>query len=135
MGIVNHMEQRWGERLLVNVPVRVNAHAFSSRDGRLTDLSVSGAHLEADIDLRPGARVEVVVVLPYRSKHEAPAVYGYVTRKYRDGFGIEWCEFGPAAVAELLRLAVRHPYTSPHRVSILPVLRSRAQGSLLKHAD
>jgi hypothetical protein len=105
------MEQRWGERLLVNVPVRVSAHAFSSRDGRLTDLSVSGAHLEADI------------------------VYGYVARKYRDGFGIEWCEFAPAAVEELLRIAVRHPYTSPHRNRIPPMVRPRTAGSLLKHAE
>ena len=129
------MEQRWGERLLVNVPVRVSAHAFSSRDGRLTDLSVSGAHLQADMDLRPGARVEIVVVLPYRSKHEAPAVYGYVTRRYRDGFGIEWCQFAPAAVEELLRIAVRHPYTSPHRPGIPPMVRPRTPGSLLKHAE
>jgi hypothetical protein len=128
------MEQRWGERLLVNVPVRVSAHAFSVRDGRLTDLSVSGGHLEVDMDLRAGARVEVLVVLPYRSKHEAPAVYGYVTRKYRDGFGIEWCEFAPDAVAELLRLAVRHPYSAPHR-GLSPIMRPRTGGSLLKHAE
>jgi len=127
------MEQRWGERLLVNVPVRVSAHAFSVRDGRLTDLSVSGGHLEVDMDLRPGVRVEILVVLPYRSKHEAPAVYGYVTRKCREGFGLEWCEFAPLAVEELLRIAVRHPYTTPHRG--LPLLRPRASGSLLKHAD
>jgi PilZ domain len=127
------MEQRWGERLTVNVPVRVSAHAFSVRDGRLTDLSVSGGHLVVDMDLRPGARVEVLVVLPYRSKHEAPAVYGYVTRKYRDGFGIEWCEFAPLAVEELLRTAVRRPYTAPHRVA--PMMRPRTSGSLLKHAE
>jgi PilZ domain len=128
------MEQRWGERLTVNVPVRVSAHAFTVRDGRLTDLSVSGGHLEVDMDLRPGARVEVLVVLPYRSKHEAPAVYGYVTRKYRDGFGIEWCEFAPTAVAELLRIAVRHPYTAPQHTGI-PMIRPRTAGSLLKHAE
>ncbi len=87
------------------------------------------------MDLRPGARVEVVVVLPYRSKHEAPIVYGYVARKYRDGFGIEWCEFAPAAVEELLRIAVRHPYTSPHRNRIPPMVRPRTAGSLLKHAE
>jgi hypothetical protein len=128
------MEQRWGERLSVNVPVRVSAHAFSVRDGRLTDLSVSGGHLVVDMDMRPGTCVEVLVVLPYRSKHEAPAVYGFVTRKYRDGFGIEWCEFAPLAVEELLRIAVRHPYTAPHR-GVSPMVRPRTGGSLLKHAE
>jgi hypothetical protein len=129
------MEQRWGERLLVNVPVRVSAHAFSSRGGRLTDLSVSGAHVEADMAVRPGARVEIAVVLPYRSKHEAPMLQGYVTRKYRAGFGLEWCEFAPATVGDLLRIAVRHPYTSPHRNGLPPLVRPRTGGSLLKHAD
>ena len=102
------MEQRWGERLPVNVPVRVSAHAFSVRDGRLTDLSVSGAQLAVDLDLRLMSRVEIVVMLPYRSKHEAPALCGYVARryqgKYEDGFGIEWCEFAHPAVKDLLRV-------------------------------
>jgi hypothetical protein len=129
------MEQRWGERLSVNVPVRVSAHAFSVRDGRLTDLSVSGASLTVDLDLRLMSRVEIVVVLPYRSKHEAPALYGYVARKYQDGFGIEWCEFAPAAVGELLRSAVRHPYASPRRSAVPPMIRPRTAGSLLKHSQ
>jgi hypothetical protein len=129
------MEQRWGERLPVNVPVRVSAHAFSVRDGRLTDLSVSGANLTVDLDLRLMSRVEVMVVLPYRSKHEAPALYGYVARKYQDGFGIEWCEFAPAAVGELLRSAVRHPYAAPRRTAVPPMIRPRTAGSLLKHSQ
>jgi hypothetical protein len=129
------MEHRWGERLNVSVPVRVSAHAFSGHVGRLTNLSVSGGHLEADMDLRLMSRVEIVVVLPYRSKHEAPAVHGYVTRRYRDGFGIEWCQFAPAAVAELLRAAVRHPYTAPHRTGLQTMVRPRTAGSLLKHAE
>jgi hypothetical protein len=129
------MEQRWGERLPVKLPVRVSAHAFSVRDGRLTDLSVSGAHLVVDLDLRLPSRVEIVVVLPYRSKHEAPAIYGYVTRRHRDGFGIEWCEFAPVPVRELLRSAVRHPYASPRRTALAQMIRARATGSLLKHSQ
>jgi hypothetical protein len=129
------MEQRWGERLPVNLPVRVSAHAFSVRDGRLTDLSVSGAHLAVDVDLRPLARVEIVVVLPYRSKHEAPTIYGYVTRRHRDGFGLEWCEFAPVPVRDLLRSAVRHPYASPRRTAVPQMIRPRATGSLLKHSQ
>jgi hypothetical protein len=128
------MEQRWGERLPVNVPVRVNSHAFSVREGRLTDLSVSGAHLTVDLDLRLLARVEVTVVLPYRSKHEAPALQAFVTRKGRDAVGIEWCEFAPVAVRELLRSAVQHPFSSLRRHAMPALLRPRA-GSLLKHSE
>jgi len=128
------MEQRWGERLPVNVPVRVSSHAFSVREGRLTDLSVSGAHLTVDLDLRPLSRVEITVVLPYRSKHEAPAIQAFVTRKGRDEVGIEWCEFAPLAVRELLRSAVQHPYSPLRRLAMHTMLRPRA-GSLLKHSE
>jgi len=128
------MEQRWGERLPVNVPVRVSAHAFFVRGGRLTDLSVSGAHLAVDLDLRLSSRIQIAVVLPYRSKYQAPAIHGYVTRRYRDGFGIEWCQFAPAAIGELLRSAVRHPYAFPRRSAAPPMIRPRTAGSLLKHS-
>jgi hypothetical protein len=138
--MIEPMEHRWGERVRVSVPVRVSAHAFSGHTGRLTNLSVSGGHLQVDTELRLLSRVEIVVVLPYRSKHEAPAVQGYVTRKYRDGFGIEWCEFAPAVVADLLRAAVRHPYTTPlhstpRRTGLQRSVRPRTAGSLLKHAQ
>jgi hypothetical protein len=128
------MEHRWGERLQVNVPVRVSAHAFSGHDGRLTNLSVSGAHLQAEMELRVGSRVEIVMILPYRSKHEAPAVLGFVTRKNRDGFGLEWCQFAPPAVAELLRNAARHRYAA-YRAAAHSMIRPRTAGSLLKHAQ
>ncbi len=128
------MEQRWGERLPVNIPVRVSSHAFSVREGLLTDLSVSGAHLMVDLDLRPLSRIEVTVVLPYRSKHEAPAIQAFVSRKGRAEAGIEWCEFAPVAVRELLRSAVQHPFTPLRRHALPTVLRPRA-GSLLKHSQ
>ncbi len=127
------MEQRWGQRLQVNLPVRVSSHAFSMREGRLTDLSVSGAHLTVDLGLRVWSRVEVTVVLPSRSKYHAPALQAFVTRKGRDEFGIEWCEFAPPAVRELLRSAVRHPYAAPRRPAMRAMLRPRSAGSLLKH--
>jgi PilZ domain len=129
------MEQRWGERLPVNVPVRVSNHAFSMRDGRLTDLSVSGAQLTVDFELRLLSRVEVTVVLPYRSKHEAPTISAFITRKGRNEFGLEWCEFAPIAVRDLLRAAVQHPFASLRRHAMPAVLRARSAGSLLKHSE
>jgi hypothetical protein len=129
------MEQRWGERLSVNVPVRVSSHAFSVREGRLNDLSVSGAHLTVDLGLRVWSRIEVTVILPSRTKHEAPAIQAFVTRKGRDEFGIEWCEFAPPPVRELLRSAVRHPYAAPRRPAMTAIVRPRGARSLLKHSE
>jgi hypothetical protein len=130
------MEHRWGERLLVDLPVHVSTHAFSQYDGKLTDLSVSGAHLQGDVELRPLMRVELVVVLPQVSKHRAHAIPGYVVRKYRNGYGIEWCEFAPPAVTVLLRIAMRRPYAYiRHPGPLSSVTRSRLSGPLLQHPD
>jgi PilZ domain-containing protein len=101
------MDHRWGRRVRVDFPVRVAAHRFAVRDGRLIDLSVSGALIEADLDARVLSRIQVVLLLPDYPRHEAPAVEAYVARKHRHGIGVEWCEFAPRAVRELLRETVR----------------------------
>src|SRR5580693_1646876 len=97
------MDHRWGRRVQVDVPVRIAAHRFAVRDGRLIDLSVSGALIEADLDARVLSRVQVILLLPSYPRHEAPTVEAYVARVHRRGIGVEWCEFAPRAVRELLR--------------------------------
>ena len=47
------MEHRWGERVGVDIPVRITGHPFTVRTGRLSNLSVSGAFIRADVDVRP----------------------------------------------------------------------------------
>ena len=97
------MDHRWGWRVRVDYPVRVAAHRFAVRDGRLIDLSVSGALIEADVDARILSRIQVVILLPSWPRHDAPALEAYVARKHRHGIGVEWCEFAPGAVRDLLR--------------------------------
>jgi hypothetical protein len=100
------MDHRWGRRVQVDFAVRVATHRFAVRDGRLIDLSVSGALIEADLDARVLSRIQVVLLLPAYPRHEAPTVEAYVARKHRHGIGVEWCEFAPRAVRELLRETV-----------------------------
>jgi hypothetical protein len=100
------MDHRWGRRVQVDLPVRVAAHRFAVRDGRLIDLSVSGALIEAELDTRVLCRVQVILLLPAFPRHEAPTVEAYVARKHKYGIGVEWCEFAPRAVREFLREAV-----------------------------
>jgi PilZ domain len=100
------MDHRWGRRVQVDFPVRVAAHRFAVRDGRLIDLSVSGALIEADLDARMLSRVQVTLLLPAYPRHEAPTVEAYVARKRGHGIGIEWCEFAPRAIRDLLRETV-----------------------------
>src|SRR5579863_1532964 len=97
------MDHRWGRRVQVDFPVWVAAHRAAVRDGRLIDLSISGALIEADLDARVLSRVQVILLLPACPRHEAPVLEAYVARKHRHGIGVEWCEFAPRAVRELLR--------------------------------
>lgn len=100
------MDHRWGRRVPIDCPVRIAAHRFAVRDGQLIDLSVSGALIEADLDSRVLSRVQVILLLPARPRHDAPVVEAYVARKHKNVIGVEWCEFAPRAVRELLRATI-----------------------------
>ena len=58
--------------------------------------------------LRVLSRVQVVIDLAH-SRQAMPVVAAYVTRKSKDGIAVEWCEFAPRAILDLLRAPVS-PY-------------------------
>jgi hypothetical protein len=98
----NGSEHRWGERVKVNIPIQVSAQPLAGIDGCLKNLSLSGALLKADVDLRLHSLVEVSIRLPTPSQHAA-VVIAHVSRKFKDDVGVEWCEFAPSVVKDLLR--------------------------------
>jgi hypothetical protein len=89
------MDNRLGERLAIQLAVRL-ASARSSRTsiGRLRNLSRSGA-LISGCELQLYSLIDVVL-------REA-TIAAYVTRVEDDGAGVEWCEFAPPTVTELLQ--------------------------------
>jgi hypothetical protein len=95
---INH---RWGERFRVDIPVQLTVQALSGIDGRLKNLSLSGALLNACFDLRVHSLIEVNLMAPTSPK--TSSVKAYVTRKRNQDVGIDWCEFAHPAVKELLR--------------------------------
>src|SRR5258706_16381789 len=97
------MEHRWGERVQVDFPIRVIAHRFSVREGRLADLRVSGALVKTDFEARVLCRLQVAIHLPLWPKHDSPIVEAYGARRYKHEFGIQGCEFAPRAVSALFR--------------------------------
>jgi hypothetical protein len=99
------MEHRWGGRITVDLAVRVAGRPYSVRQARLLDLSASGAYLKVSADLRLLSRVQIAIVLPHRLAHPTPVVAAYVVRKGKDGVAVEWCEYAPKPVLELLRYA------------------------------
>jgi hypothetical protein len=127
------MEHRWGERVGVDIPVRITGHPFTVRTGRLSNLSVSGAFIRVDADVRPLARILVAIDLPYRTKYDAPAIPAFVARKLKDGIGIEWCEFKPPAINSLLQSSAARRYRHK-RDGRAPRAISRRSAPLLKHS-
>jgi hypothetical protein len=103
--VANHLhdiEHRWGERFRTDLPVQVKVRALSGIDARLKNLSLSGALIEADFVLRLHSLIEISLRLPTPSQRQA-ILQAHVVRKVNADVGIEWCEFAPGAVKELLR--------------------------------
>jgi hypothetical protein len=98
---LNRIEHRWGRRFRVNIPVRA-AVSSSKIDCRLRNLSLSGALMKSDHNFRLNSLIDVFIGLPLPAVGHA-TVKAHVTRKLDEAVAIEWCEFAPPAVKELLR--------------------------------
>jgi len=95
-------ECRWGDRVRVNIPVQVSVNALRGADACMKNLSLSGALVKANVDLGLHALVQVSINVQSRSQRAAE-ISAYVSRKTTEGVGIEWCEFAPSVVKDLLR--------------------------------
>jgi hypothetical protein len=115
------MEHRWGERIPVDIPIRLGAPLFSAKRGRLTNVSLSGAFIKTKVDVRVLSRLHVVLELPRRAKQDAVVLTAYVARKSDEGIGVEWCEFAPKAVGELIRAATVHRVRATRPGAVVPI--------------
>jgi hypothetical protein len=93
---------RWGDRVHVDIPVRVSVNAMTDAGARLKNLSLSGAFVKADVDLGLHAQIQVSISMPAPSVR-ATQITAFVSRKTKEGVGVEWCEFAPTVVKDLLR--------------------------------
>jgi hypothetical protein len=96
------MEHRWGERTRVNIVVYVSAGSVAGFGGCIKNLSLSGALVRSDCELRLHSLIDVHIKLPAPSPR-GDIVKAHVSRKLKECVGIEWCEFAPAIVKDLLR--------------------------------
>jgi hypothetical protein len=129
------MEHRWGERIGVDLPVRIAGTPFAVRNGRLLNLSVSGAAIDTTFELRPLSRIQIFIDAPSQVRSEAPSLDAYVTRVAKERIGIEWCEYGPDIVCELLQLLSVRRF-SPLRVPMPPsIVGTVGAAPLLKRGN
>jgi len=104
----NGLEHRWGERIKVNIPVRMQGATSPDAVGCVQNLSLSGALMKSDTALRLHTLIEIIVEMPPPSTRTA-VIKALVSRKSEDGVGLEWYEFAPNIIRDLLRFALRSP--------------------------
>jgi hypothetical protein len=94
--------QRWSRRIAVEIPVEVAADGSPTIHGHQKNLSLSGALVTTDHALPLHAYIEISIK-PRETAHGAVRVMARVTRNLEDGVGVEWCEYAPNAITDLLR--------------------------------
>jgi PilZ domain len=94
--------QRWSRRIAVDIPVQVAAVGSPIVHGHLNNLSLSGALVTTDHALPLHAYIEIRI-RSLETGHGAVRLMARVTRNLEGGVGVEWCEFAPSAVTDLLR--------------------------------
>ena len=109
---MEHMEHRWGERLKVELPVRIWTGYGSVGAGQVVDLSVSGAFIATRLQVPLLSPVNVVFrARRYNGRlRESPVYVAHVVRREANGFGIEWFDFATEDV-----IAVTHPEATSAR--------------------
>src|SRR5208282_4030386 len=103
--------------------------------GCLTNLSLSGAFIKGGVDVRVLSRIQVVIEVPSRFKHATPIVSAYVARKFKDGIGVEWCEFAPQAVIDLIRSVSPRRFVPLRSAGTPGTSASAVRAPLLKHGS
>jgi len=96
------MDHRWGQRVAVDLAVQLLCHPRTIAVGRLMNVSVSGAFVRTGLVPALLAPVRIVGFLSETEGTRRAAVEGYVVRRERDGFGIEWFELAPAGICRFL---------------------------------
>jgi hypothetical protein len=97
------MEHRWGERVAVRVPVELSGGCCPALMGSLENVSSSGAFIRIRGAVPPRGPVQVrLAPRPSSGRRRAARIAGYIVRRAEDGIGVEWRQFAPLLVRELM---------------------------------
>jgi hypothetical protein len=93
------MEHRWGKRCRIDLPVGLRIGS-GSIEGRVRELSLSGAYLETVVRVGAGQSLSIEL-----AGVELPPVAAWVIRQDAHGLAVEWQEFAPWPIALTLETA------------------------------
>jgi hypothetical protein len=113
------MERRWGNRVMLDERVRISRDGVVIGFATLHEASVSGGFVRTPLLVRNLTRIEIEIAPTRARKDPTRCVEAFVVRQCPEGFGVEWCEFGPAVIVELLREP--ELYAQQHGERVLPL--------------
>ena len=96
-------ERRWGVRVAIDLPVRLNFGRGGSAPGRMRDASISGALIECARELPTFTQLPVEILAGAVSLPEPILLAARVVRAVHPCFGVEWRDVPPPALETLLQ--------------------------------
>ena len=95
------MEHRWGLRHEVSCPVHIRTRGGLMAQGRICNVSISGALVVTPLPVSLLSYVEILLVPDNPRRGIGAAIEAQVVRRTDAGFGLEWCELAPEAIRSL----------------------------------
>ncbi len=96
------MEHRWGERVAIRLTVQLARDSLPAVAGSIENVSSSGAWVRTQGRGPQRGPVEVIFQEWFPGYARRVRLPAYVVRESDCGVGIEWCEFAPRAVRQLM---------------------------------
>ena len=99
------MEHRWGQRVTLEVPVRLLLAGRMLGRGVLRDVSISGALIETALELPVFSNLVVALPSPGETVPGAIDLPACVVRRAAAGFAVEWRDMACPSIVALLERA------------------------------
>jgi hypothetical protein len=96
---------RFGQRISLELPVRLEVAGHAAAAGVIRNASISGARIETGLDLQLHTSLIVKFTRPGKDASDAKELNACVVRVDSAGFGIEWRDMASVDVTELLERA------------------------------
>jgi len=96
------MEHRWGQRVPIDLPVRLIGTPGAIGTGCIRDISVTGAFVQTNLNLSLLTLVHIEPIILSPNVSDSRRLPAYVTRAAADGIGVEWCDLAPAIADDFL---------------------------------
>jgi hypothetical protein len=77
--------------------------------GRLANISLGGALIISSLESNVGARIQVSIPMDFGDKKYETVIDAYLIRRSDSAIAIEWAEFAPTQVIDLVRARASHP--------------------------